>query len=161
MATHNGVTLGPNSPARGLRAARSEKVEQALCDDLVAKVAGREHVVSLSQYRASNVTEGLPDRRYRLYGTTLWWETKAADGKLTAEQHKFLAHELAHGALAGCGTLEDLQETATHLQRLHAASKDPMQRAAAAATLAAHCIRQVGRWAEKGYRPTKPSRRRR
>lgn len=151
MPTHNGIVLGPNSPALSQRGARSEKAEQQLCDDLISRIAGKEHIVNLSQTRASMITVGVPDRRYRVYGVGLWWETKPEDGKLTAEQHAFLLSELRHGALGGVGTLEDLQRMLVPLQALHSA-RDSHTRADAIAHAAMHCLTLVGQWAARGYR---------
>ncbi|MBX3173288.1 MAG: hypothetical protein KF709_02695 [Gemmatimonadaceae bacterium] len=152
MTTVNGIQVGPNSPAIGLRGCRSEDAEGRQCDDFIARLAGVEGVVQFSQAQAAQQTRGIPDRRYRLLGFTLWYEVKAEDGKLTPSQHKFLTAELQHGELAACGTLEDLQELVHLLNR----PADAVMR-----TALAHCTALVGRWAEKGYRREKPMRRRR
>jgi hypothetical protein len=160
MATLNGVVLGPNSPAHRLRKCRTEKVEGALCDALVAQLSGREHVVNLSQQRASMLTEGLPDRRYRAFGVAFWWELKAEDGKLTHAQHAFLLAELTSGAPAGCGTLQDLQDL-LDVVKAHREPEGVIPRMHASMTIQAHCLALIGRWSAKGYRTESPPRRRR
>lgn len=152
MKTLNGITLGANSPlatrAGQGRGCRSEAAEAQLCDDFVMK-APRGSMANLSQQRASNLTRGLSDRRYRFYGHSFFYELKAEDGQLTASQHGFLLDELANGALATCGTLEDLQWFAARC-------------AEGSTQLDVHCLTLVKRWAEKGYRreDTRPRRRR-
>jgi hypothetical protein len=147
MTKVDGIVVGPNSPAIGLRGVRSEKAELQLCDDLVARIGDREGVVNLSQQRASMVTIGISDRRYRLKGYAFFWEGKADDGKLTMSQHQFLLEELKHGALAGCGGLQDLQEFVGMLQPY-----DSLVPATLLSSLRAHCLNLVQRWASKGYR---------
>jgi hypothetical protein len=147
MPTINGVKVGPNSPAIGLRANRSEADEEQLCDDLVARIAGSGAVVKFSQAQRSQQTRGIADRRYRVHGAALWFEVKAANGKLTMSQHEFLLRELEYGALACCGTLEDLQGLLVAL------------RAGDAAAVRAQCLERIGEWVAKGYRPERPTRR--
>ena len=149
MTTLNGITLGPHSPfAARARKCRSESAEGALCDDFVLR-APRGSLANLSQQRESNLTRGLSDRRYRFYGASFFYEIKAEDGQLTATQHGFLLDELANGALATCGTLDDLQWFAARC-------------AAGQTGLDVHCLTLVMRWAAKGYRreDTRPRRRR-
>lgn len=68
-------------------------------------------VVNFSQSRASRITEGVPDRRYRnpRIVFAFWFEAKAPGGKLTREQYQFLKEELACGSVAGCGGLDELK----------------------------------------------------
>ena len=87
---------------------RSEKAEEQLCDDFVARQVGREGVVRISQPRNTMQTLGISDRRYRVASLAFWWEVKRADGVLRTEQVEFLEAELRHGSPAGVGTLEDL-----------------------------------------------------
>jgi len=148
----NGIEPGPNSPlVAKMRGCRSEEVEGQLCDDFVAR-APRGSVVNLSQPRESMLTRGLPDRRYRFYGVSFFYELKAEDGQLTPSQHAFLLDELSSGALAACGTLDDLQQIAVRV-----AAAGPY------AALASYCHALVQRWAAKGYRreDLRPRRRRR
>lgn len=148
----NGIELGPGSPLlAGAPAGRLERAEVDLCDDLIARISGREGVVNLSQGRASMLTRGIPDRRYRAHGQAFFWEAKRESGKLTNTQHLFLLAELQHGALAGCGTLDDLNAFIGALvapKRTHA-------------TLERHCLELITRWAAKGYRPERRPRHRR
>lgn len=159
----NGIELGPNSPARGLRGCRSESAEEQLCDDLIAQIAGTQAVVKFSQAQAAQQTRGISDRRYRVYGVAFWFEVKAADGKLTMSQHEFLLQELQHGALACCGTLHDLQEILSMLAS-HRASTNPVGREGVESFMREWCLNRVGLWAARGYRkerPTRATRRRR
>jgi hypothetical protein len=156
----NGIELGPNSPAKGLRTCRSETAEEQLCDDLVAKIAGTQAVVKFSQAQAAQQTRGISDRRYRVYGTAFWFEVKAEDGKLTMSQHEFLLQELQHGALACCGTLDDLRHL---LMRLHAAfdaglGKGRQSRLEVIDDARGWCLDRIGQWAERGYRKERPTR---
>lgn len=144
--TFDGVVLGPNSPLRArARSCRSEDAEQALCDDLVARISGKaDGVVEQSQKRAATyLTRGLPDRRYRLLGLCVMWETKADDGQLTPSQHAFLLRELQFNAVACCGGLEDLQGFVAAV-RLEHQTKQPRVRD--------YCMATIARWAAKGYR---------
>ena len=145
----NGIELGPNSPAATQRGCRSEGDEERLCDDLVARIAGKDAVVKFSQAQAAQQARGISDRRYRVYGVAFWFEVKAEDGKLTMSQHEFLLHELRHGALACCGTLHDLQELLPQLRG------DLIEGARE------WCLNRVGVWAARGYRREGPSRTRR
>ena len=148
MPTLNGVVLGPNSPAVGLRPCRSESDEEQLCDDHVARIAGKEAVVKFSQAKATQQTRGISDRRYRVLGHAFWFEVKAEDGKLTESQHQFLERELDYGNLACCGTLDDLK---TLLSYFSSAGADPHT----------WCRLRVQRWAAKGYRKEGHPRKRR
>lgn len=153
----NGIELGPNSPAKGLRTCRSESAEEQLCDDLVAEIAGTQGVVKFSQAQAAQQTRGISDRRYRVYGVAFWFEVKAEDGKLTMSQHEFLLQELQHGALALCGTLLELKG---FLYLLQSARENSLLRE----QLTGYCLDAVGSWAARGYRkeqPTRAARRRR
>ena len=129
---------------------RSESAEEALCDDLIARIAGREGVVRLSQRRASNVTLGLPDRRYRVHGTAFFWEVKTAApaSKLSAAQRDFLRAELSAGCLAGCGTLEDLADYVAMLVESRDAGRDIQYH-----WRHKHCADLVDCWTAKGMRP--------
>lgn len=151
----NGIELGPNSPLlQKPRKCRSEDDEQRLCDDLVARISGKDDgIVQQSQKRAATyLTRGMPDRRYRLLGVCVMFETKAEDGRLTMSQHEFLLRELRFGAYACCGTLEDLEGFIAAL-RLEHQVKQPR--------LHEYCLATIGRWAAKGYRRESPPRRRR
>jgi hypothetical protein len=154
IANRTGITPGPNSPLLEVsgRTCRSEDAEGALCDSLIRQLSGRSGVVQLSQKRESMLTEGLPDRRYRVCGAALFWEVKAEDGKLTAAQHAFLLDELQHGALAACGTLTDLYAMIEILRRAQAGEGEIAPASA--------CAYLVAKWAERGYR-SEPRRRRR
>ena len=88
--------------------ARSEKAEESLCDDFVARGGGRQRVIRFSQPRNTMQTLGTPDRRYRIAGVAFFWECKAANGKLSEEQIYFLEQELAYGNPVGVGGLDDL-----------------------------------------------------
>lgn len=145
--TFNGVTLGPNSPAATLKVRRGEEYEQLDCDRAVLILGGT--VVSLSQSRASMVTEGLPDRRYRVDGMAFWWEVKAADGKLTKDQFDFLMAENECFAPAGCGTLDDLNGFLVEARR------------SSVIFLSDFGSKLVKRWAEKGFRSVPKKRRKR
>lgn len=149
-----GVALGPDSPLRAVsgRACRSEAAEEALCDDFIARSGEQSGVVRLSQRRASMVTRGVSDRRYRVSGVAFWYEVKAEDGRLTPSQARFLLDELLCGAPAACGTLEDLQQFVTALR-----GADANDRRQLAVDLG---IRLVERWARKGYRREGAARRR-
>lgn len=155
IAQRTGIAPGPQSPLLEVsgRACRSEDAEGALCDSLIGQITGASGVVQLSQRRESQLTLGLPDRRYRVHGFAFFWELKADDGQLTASQHAFLLDELQHGALAGCGTLEDLAIIVELLKRARAG-----ERSLAPAVACAHLI---ARWAERGYRREPPRRHRR
>ncbi len=135
----NGIELGPNSPARGLRTCRSESAEEQLCDDLVASIAGIAGVVKFSQAQVAQQTRGISDRRYRALGHAFWFEVKAEDGKLTESQHRFLEAELDYGNLACCGTLDDLRDLLAYIRT---AGSEPHT----------WCRLRVQRWAAKGYR---------
>lgn len=149
----NGIEVGPNSPLlERLRGCRAEKAEAQLCDDFISR-APRGGVVNLSQPRESMLTRGLSDRRYRCFGLSFFYEIKAEDGQLTPSQHAFLLDELANGALAACGGLDDLQDLVAAIADAHGN--------AAAPALVGHCEQLVRRWAEKGYRREVPSRKRR
>lgn len=150
--TLNGIVLGLGSPllARA-RGCRSERAEVDLCDDLILRIAGRAGVVNLSQSRASMLTRGLSDRRYRVHRAAFFWEGKAEDGQLTCSQHLFLLAELQAGSLAGCGTLDDLND-------LLGALVSP---ARTHALLERYCLELIGRWAARGYRTERTPRRRR
>lgn len=163
MSTHNGVKLGPNSPAVGLRTCRSEAAEEQLCDDLVARMAGGGAVVRFSQAQIAQQTRGISDRRYRILGTTLWFEVKAQDGKLTMSQYTFLLQELQHGALACCGTLEDLRHVLVKLQAAWEGGREHsrQRRIELLDDARGWCLDQVGIWAAKGFRKERPTRRRR
>lgn len=136
------------------RAIRSERDEERLCDDLVARISSRDCVVRFSQPRNTMQTPGIPDRRYWVYNVALWYEIKAANGRLTGAQEGFLRSELARGCLAACGTLEDL---AALLPVLRAVAHPvmPVKAADVTALCSAHaaCRELVDRWAAKGFRP--------
>ncbi len=156
----NGITLGPNSPARGLRSCRSESAEEQLCDDHVAKIAGTQAVVKFSQAQAAQQTRGISDRRYRVYGVAFWFEVKAEDGKLTMSQHEFLLQELQHGALACCGTLDDLKHLLIKLQAAWTAGLEHSRQMRLEVLDHARgwCLDRIGQWAERGYRKERPTR---
>jgi hypothetical protein len=165
IANRTGITPGPNSPLLEVsgRACRVEDAEGDLCDSLILQLTGRSGVVQLSQKRESMLTEGLPDRRYRAYGFAFFWELKAEDGQLTASQHAFLLDELQHGALAACGTLEDLKGLLFWLRAVRngsgeGAPVEPMWR-----KLLDYCAALVAQWCARGFRrePTRRRRRRR
>lgn len=156
----NGVDVGPNSPAVALRGCRSEDVEEQLCDDLVARIAGTAGVVKFSQAQASQQTRGISDRRYRVHGTTLWFEVKAEDGQLTMSQHEFLLQELQHGELACCGTYDDLRELLALLAS-ERASTNPLGREERESWWREWCLNRIGVWAARGYRKERPTRARR
>lgn len=84
---------------------RNEKGVERVCDQLIATMGGT--VIRFSQARATNQTLGIPDRRYRIRETAVWFECKAANGKLTREQYDFLLAELRLG-FALCGGLDAL-----------------------------------------------------
>lgn len=160
MTRLNGIELGPNSPAAGLRGCRSEDAEEQQCDDLIARRADTTAVVRFSQAQASQQTRGISDRRYRLYGVAFWFEVKAEDGQLTMSQHQFLLEELRHGALACCGTYDDLHELVTKLEAAHHAPNRP-RRLELLDELRGWCLDRIGVWAARGYRKERPTRRRR
>ncbi|MHB1297279.1 MAG: hypothetical protein ACYC0B_02020 [Gemmatimonadaceae bacterium] len=148
----NGIAPGPNSPLLAkARGCRDEDAEGELCDDFVLR-APRGSMANFSQKPESMQTRGISDRRYRFYGIAFFYELKAEDGQLTPSQHAFLLDELSSGALAACGTLDDLQAFAAL-----AATGAPH------AVLATYCHALVQRWAAKGYRreDLRPRRRRR
>lgn len=154
MSPVDRISLGPNSPLRQyLRTERSEKAEGELCDDCVARISGKRGVVNLSQVRASMLTVGVSDRRYRLLGVALMYELKAHDGQLTKSQHEFLLDELEHGALACCGGLEDLRGFIAAVRLEHQTGQPRIRE---------YCHNTIARWAAKGYRRERiPSKRRR
>lgn len=157
IAQRTGIVPGPNSPLLQVsgRTVRSEDDEEQLCDIYVGTIAGPEAVVRLSQRRASHVHLGLPDRRYRIFGLSFFFEVKAADGKMSVDQHRFLLAELSSGALACVGTLETLQSLLQHVRPL---MDDPAMQHHVARQF---CVMEVGRWAAKGYRkPATPRTRR-
>ncbi len=117
---------------------RSEREEERACDRCVLRLGG--DVVRFSQSRATQQTMGISDRRYRVLRMAFWFEVKAADGKLTREQYRFLTSELECGSLAGCGTERDLILAVGTL-----AGGD-------APGFVAHLRAQVERWAAKGFR---------
>lgn len=149
IAQRTGIVPGPNSPLLQVsgRLERDEDAEEVLCDDFVARISGRSGVVRLSQRRASNITRGVSDRRYRIHDVAFFYEVKAADGKLTATQHAFLLDELQHGALAAVGTFADLEELVKLLERSRSL---PWLRRSL--VLTTHCMGLIQRWAAKGYR---------
>lgn len=150
-STLNGIALGPNSPARTVRLNRPEKDEQHLGDDFVTRLEGE--VISLSQTRESQVHEGLPDRRYRVFGVAFWWEWKAENGKLTRSQHVFLQREMDCFCFGGVGVFEDL-EAFVRVVRSSRLAND-------AQLLSTHCNSLLARWVAKGYRSeTRPQGRR-
>lgn len=132
-------------PTKHRAPVRSEKAEERLCDDLVARIAGREAVVRFSQARATNQTPGIPDRRYRLFGVALWFEIKAENGKLSAAQRDYLRAELACGSAAACGTLEDLSALLPVLREDRVAIVP-------GAELLDACTTLVDRWVARGLR---------
>lgn len=155
----NGIELGPNSPAKGLRTCRSETAEEQLCDDLIAKITGTQGVVKFSQAQAAQQTRGISDRRYRVYGVAFWFEVKAEDGKLTMSQHEFLLQELQHDGLACCGTLEDLRALVVQLLEVRQPGGFGLMPG-----IRQWCLMRIGAWAARGYRkerPTRAARRRR
>lgn len=156
IAARTGITPGPHSPLLQIsgRTARSEDEEEVACDDFVATIASRAQVVRLSQRRASHITRGVSDRRYRLYAAAFFFEVKADDGKLTSTQHRFLDAELESGAYALCGTLEDLQRWVMWLQAARSLSHEERLLRGLA-----YCRNVVQRWALRGYRPEAPARR--
>ena len=85
---------------------RSEKAEERLCDQLIAKLGGQ--IVHFSHPGRTMQTPGIPDRRYRLYGVAFWWEVKKASGRLSKAQVDFLMAELEAGEFVGCGDLNVL-----------------------------------------------------
>lgn len=149
VEARTGITPGPNSPLLQIsgRLERDEDAEEALCDSFVALLVGRDEVVRLSQRRASNITRGVSDRRYRLYAAAFFFEVKAVDGKLTQTQHAFLLAELDSGAYALCGTLDDLRRWADWLQ---ASRSLPVNERTEKGL--AYCRNVVQRWALRGYR---------
>lgn len=85
-----------------------EKDEMRQCDALILQCGGS--IVSFAQPRRTMQTEGIPDRLYRIFGASVWFEVKSQDkdAKLSAEQADFLRAELDAGSLAACGTVADL-----------------------------------------------------
>jgi hypothetical protein len=154
MNTYQGITLGPSSPLLAGPVDRTEDDEQRLCDDLICRISGKDDgVVEQSQKRAATfLTRGIPDRRYRLLGLCVSWETKPCKGKLTQSQHDYLLRELQFGAYACCGGLEDL-EGFVRAVRFEHQTKEPRIRE--------YCYATIARWAAKGYRSERRSRRRR
>jgi hypothetical protein len=125
-----------------------EKEEMRACDDLVRQHDGE--IVSFSQPRATKQTAGIPDRRYRVFGTAFWWEVKSQDpnAQLTADQADFLLAELNAGVLAVCGTVHDL---ALFLPVVRAHESMML------VTMRARAI--VDRWIRRGFRRTTKQRR--
>lgn len=155
----NGITLGPNSPATDLRTCRSESAEEQLCDDHIARIAGKDAVVKFSQAQAAQQTRGISDRRYRVHGVAFWFEVKAEDGKLTMSQHEFLLQEMQHDGLACCGTLEDLRALVAQLLEVRQLGGFGLMPG-----IRQWCLVRIGAWAARGYRkerPTRATRRRR
>lgn len=122
----------------------AEKDVQALCDALVRQLGGE--VTCFSQPRATMQTEGIPDRRYTIYGSAFWWEVKAEDGQLTADQHDFLQREHLSQSLGGCGTLEDLRDFLVSVRA-----------GQVVALLAGRTL--LARWATRGFRKSTTRRR--
>lgn len=67
-------------------------------------------VIRFSQSRATQQTEGIPDRRYYspARGLAFWWEAKAEGGKQRAAQRDFMALCDATGDVYYCGTFDAL-----------------------------------------------------
>lgn len=84
----------------------SEKEMEAACDRLAADLGA--DIVSFSQVRHTMQTPGIPDRRYRHRGQGIWFEVKAEDGKLSAEQLEFLIREHECGMIVGAGGRDEL-----------------------------------------------------
>lgn len=131
----------------------SEKTVESRCDDLVAKISGKEAVVRFSQARETHQTEGIPDRRYRPFGVCLWFEVKSekADAQLTRHQAEFLRAELAGGELAACGTTTELVQVLDAI-RTDLFGKEPDGHALAV------CERIVQDWEGRGFRGEKKPR---
>ncbi|HEX7828669.1 MAG TPA: hypothetical protein VF787_03400 [Thermoanaerobaculia bacterium] len=125
---------------------RTEKQELALCDGLVKQLsnAGRQAIVHTNPPHRMKQTLGVPDRRYRVFGFCLAFESKAEHGKLTREQHAYLTAELDHGALAACGTFDDLHALLVELRSARTTGN---------AELAIRsCRRIIGAWSQRGFR---------
>jgi hypothetical protein len=88
--------------------ARSEKDEERLADDLMAKLGYT--VIRFSQARATKQTEGIPDRRYYHVERqhALWFECKAATGRQRPAQRAFQTMCEACGETYVLGTFEVL-----------------------------------------------------
>lgn len=129
---------------------RSEKAEERLCDDLIARIsgAGKASVIRFSQARATMQTPGIPDRRYALWGCRFWFEVKASNGKLSPAQRDFLIAELDAGCLAACGTLEDLAALVTAVRSLRGVSGLNDE----TGLIPFACRDLVAKWAKRGMR---------
>ena len=115
----------------------SEKEQERACDRFIQSLGGQ--MVRFSQARATQQTEGISDRRYRVFGLAFWFEVKAEDGKLSRAQYEFLRDEQRAGALCGCGTAAELAIASTPLPRTPEA-------------VGARLWRLVDQWAAKGFR---------
>lgn len=84
-----------------------EKDVQRWCVDLYRKTGG--YVYTTSQYRPSQVTEGIPDLfvMYPRRGLAFWMEVKAPNGRLRASQRAFRERALASGQLHIVGGIEE------------------------------------------------------
>lgn len=151
IASRTGVTPGPNSPLLEVsaRLCRGEDAEELLCDQFIARISGPRGVVRLSQRRASMITVGVSDRRYRFHQVAAFFEVKAEDGQLTLSQHLFLLDELLHGGYASVGTLDDLRAL------VEVSVSQPVE--GRHARLVEHCRQTIARWAARGFRAERTS----
>lgn len=124
----------------------SEKDVQRACDELVRTVAGGHAwvVVQTNPPHRMMQSKGVPDRRYRAFGTCFFFELKAPDGKLSQEQHDFLIAELDHECLAACGGVAELKKVLEAIR----ADRGKLRSAVAIQT----CRAIIGAWAERGFR---------
>lgn len=124
----------------------AEKDVARLCDSLVSMVGGGHSwvVVQTNPPHRQMQTKGVPDRRYRVYGTCLFFELKRPDGQLTREQYEFAVAELDHDCLAACGGVDELKKVLDAIR----ADRGKLRNAGAIAV----CRAILASWSARGFR---------
>jgi hypothetical protein len=86
----------------------TEKQEQSMGDRVLGNMNFKS--IHFSQARASQQTEGIPDRKYysEERGFTFWWEAKASDGKQSKAQAEFEQMAVACGEVYLLGTCDQM-----------------------------------------------------
>ncbi len=124
----------------------AEKDVARSCDELILMISGHAEtsIVYTNPPHRMMQSKGVPDRRYRVYGTCLYFELKAPNGQLSEEQYHFLNAELDHECFAACGGLQDLKRALEVIR----ADRGKLRPAVAIA----ECRRIIGTWAARGFR---------